>query len=207
MSFNPEDFKANNVTLSTVTIDNQKVEWDTLSNSNLLIAACGKRSVVLNVVEGVAEVVVNVTSDANTSFTNFSDPERKMAGSLVKVIDNNITLPFLEEAVFVEVEQEPVNVDDISVDVEQEPVNEDDVLVSESVSVNLNYYVERECKHCGAPMGIYTISPEEYCEARPSDKRIDFTNHTPEETGVDSDDVDGVVMEYHVCSGCRSYEY
>lgn len=78
----------------------------------------------------------------------------------------------------------------------------------EEVKDERMFWEEHECRHCGAPMGIYSISKESYAKALSTRKCREFQNHTDSEARsiIGNARVDGVVIIFRVCSSCRSYE-
>ena len=64
------------------------------------------------------------------------------------------------------------------------------------------YLQERECRYCGAPMGIYVVDPNE--AAKQGLRLTDgTTNHNDWEHPYDMGEVGGVFHSCHTCSGCR----
>lgn len=76
-----------------------------------------------------------------------------------------------------------------------------------STEVNGEFYEERDCRYCGASMGVYAISEKQYSEIH-GPKGCEFHNLTLDEVndcfGVDIDKVRGVVLtERSSCNCCR----
>jgi len=73
----------------------------------------------------------------------------------------------------------------------------------------LTHALELECPHCGAPMGVRLVTPEQF-ERSPGFETRGFTNHNDDELDLTDEQIDAVQhikCVSRTCSSCRSVEY
>lgn len=186
--FNPnsDEYKVKAIELST-TINGKKIQWDLgvnrqwMSPVEVEVKNYGKLTAFVSLHDGYANVFIELRQ---------LDENLEPLSKNIKYVNNDVQF-------------DPQTLMDEHLKVSTE------TLQGVSTEVTGEFYEERDCKHCGSPMGVYPISEKQYVETH-GPKDCEFHNLMPEEAvnwyGVDIEKVRGVVLtERATCNCCREY--
>lgn len=183
---NSDEYKVKHIKVST-TINGQDIQWDLginrqwMSPVEVEIKNYGKLTAIVSLYDEYANVFIEL---------RHLDENLEPLNKNIKYVNNDVQF-----------DAQSLLDDHLKVSVE--------TLSELSTEVNGEFYEERDCRYCGAPMGIFSISEKRYAETH-GPKDCNFHNLTSEEVdschGVDADKVRGVVLtEKSTCNCCREH--
>ena len=172
--FNPEEFNVPQIL--RVSINGVMTEGDAISNGRLLLPhpSSSEHMVVLDA--GEAYSILKDSKDG--TFTDYS------------FVDG--------ESITYQTSGEDLIVPEI---VPTPPVEEPEIVMEYDGPYLV---IEEECGGCGAPFGVRHACPTEFNELSKTHRvYTELQNHTMEESDIDPEDIEFVIVRYRRCMSCR----
>lgn len=187
--FNPEDFRVPEMKpLSTITVNNEKAEWDTVKDGLVVTHAKGWIRLIDNETKAIYE-------ETGEFWFQLEIKDGNIESNIEAVRNNNSDT--LEGA---------GKITEVDVELFSKPIEK--TFSEKDIVPKGNFYKECSCKHCGAPMSFTSVSGEVYVKA--IHKGSTTQNITEDELArifrINSNDIDGVIYnDEHTCTSCGDY--
>lgn len=187
--FNPEDFKAPAMKpLSTITVNNESVEWDLIKNGLVAPHAKGWIRLMDEQTKALYEETSGFWFELKIKDDNIESNIESLRNGDSNTLEGAGKITEMDAELF----SKPI----------EESFGEKDIVPKG------NFYKECSCKLCGAPMSFTKVSGEVYAKA--AHKGRSTENITEDELKrifrIDSNHIDGVVYDNEsTCTGCGDY--